>query len=211
MKPRAFLILAVALIVTHLIAGAIAQTPNSDRVTAIDLSGVADGQYVLTVSGSQITIVPLTLIRPNTPTPPDPDPDLNARAKKFQAATIAVTGDADKATTTAAMSELYRQLGKAVLDKGISDYQIIGQIVKMAEKQVLEKQNAVTAWKPVTDLSSNELAAVAATSGTSAGDYAACLVDAAEGLDATVDQQIDPAWIELIMQIIKIILELLIK
>lgn len=204
MKPRAFLILAVALIVTHLIAGAIAQAPNADRVTAIDLSGVADGQYVLTVSGSQITLVPLTLIRPNTPTPPEPDPDLNARAKAFQTAASKVT-EPKKEETQAALSLLYSQLSQTILDNGITDYQLIASLSQQTAKQVTDKQKATAAWKPVTDLMSDELAKVAATSGTSATDYAACFTDAADGLD--LEQQLDPIWIELIMMIIKLVLE----
>jgi len=192
------------LIASMLIMPATAQTPQANGVTAVDLSDVADGQYVLTVSGSQITLVPLTLIKPDVTPPNPPDPDLNARAKAFKAATVKII-EPKKSETQEALSLLYSQLSQAVLDNNLADYSLIASLVKQTEKQVLDRQGSATAWKPVTDLTSSELAKVAATSGTSAKDYADCLADAADGLSS--NEKLDPVWIELIMMIIKLILE----
>lgn len=145
------------------------------------------------------------------PVDPDPTPDdLTARAKAFKTAAAAVA-EPKKEETAAALEMLYNQLAQAIQDNGLTDYQLIATLVKSAEKQVLDKQAATAAWKPVTGLTATELAKVAATSDVSAGDYAACLTDAADGVGAVTPANLDPVWLELIMQIIKILLDLLIN
>jgi len=74
----------------------------------------------------------------------------------------------------------------------------------------LERQDSVEEWDAVTSLMSDELAKIASTSDTSAADYASCLTDAADGL-ATGGENLDPIWIELIIQIVKAILEALLN
>jgi hypothetical protein len=218
MKGKIFAAMAAFCLVANLISVGEAQTPNKNDepkvVRALDLTNVGDGQYVLTVDGAVITLAPLVLVQPNVPDPPDPpDPELNERAKKFKAAAASVKDsgpgphDPKKQETQAVLSALYNQLSQAILDNGLTDYQLIATLVKTAEKQVLDRQDAVAAWTPVTSLMSDELAKVAATSDTTAADFAACLTDAADGLEN--GQNLDPIWIELIIQIIKMILELI--
>lgn len=211
MRGRVLAVMAMACLVAFVSIGeAQDEAPKNDEpvvVKALELTNVGDGQYVLTIKGSVITLAPLVLVQPNVGPPDPPDPDLNARAKKFKAAAASVTGDPKKQETQAVLSALYNQLSQAILDNGLTDYQLIATLVKTAEKQVLERQNAVEQWKPVTGLMSDELAKVAATSDTTAADYASCLTDAADGLSN--GENLDPIWIELIMQIIKMILELL--
>jgi hypothetical protein len=210
MKGRIFVVMAILCIVANFVNVGDAQSPQASLndpilVKALDLSDTADGEYVLTIQGSSITLVPLLLVRPNVPNPPLPPDGLNERAKKYKAAAASVTGDPKKDETQAVLSALYNQVSQVILDNGLTDYRLIGALVQASEKQILDRQKAVEQWKPVTDLMSDELAKVAATSETTAADFASCLTDAADGLDN--GENLDPIWIELIIQIIKMILE----
>lgn len=196
-----------------------------DTVTAVDVTGLADGVYVLSVSGGQVSLRQLRLLaitpgpRPiPTPTPvPTPAPALSERAKQIQAAAKLVQGDADRATTAQGLAVMYGELAAAIRSGKLgTDPTTMAAAVKTTTDLLLAQRgpNAALAWAPVRDLLSTQWAAVAQQGGQPAS-YAALLTDAADGLNASVPKEhqfaLDPAIIELIMQIIQIVLKLLIK
>jgi len=191
---RVIVFLAVSLVA----AAAYCQTVE---VTGVDVAikGLQQGKYLLTVEGGQVTGTPV-----DTPDPQPPEP--TERVERFRSAAGDVT-DASKEENGAKLAEVYRLLSQTVMDNGLADYQIIAKMTKLTQDRALDKLEVKDAWKPVTDQVSDELALVAQQGG-SGGDYAACLQDAAEALDSE-NYQIDTAWIKIIMEIIKIVLELL--
>lgn len=193
----------------------------AQSVTAVDVTGLPDGNYVLSIRAGQATLRPLVLVPIGplpTPTPvptPTPSPTLSERAKTIQAAARLVQGDTDRNGTAQAMALLYRQLADSIrAGKLGSDQAVMASAIKMATDLLLAQRGnaAVLGWAPVRDKISDEWSKVAQQGGTAAS-YAALLTECADGIAASTpnDKALDPAIIELIMQIIQIVLKLLIK
>lgn len=197
----------------------------AQSVTAVDVTGLSDGNYVLTIRAGQATLRPLVLVPIGplpTPTPgptpvptPQPSPTLTERAKAIQAAARLVQGDTDRAGTAQAIALLYRQLADSIkAGKLGSDQAVMASAVKMATDLLLAQRGrpAELGWAPVRDVVSSEWVKVVQQGGTR-DSYAALLTECADGIAASTpnDKALDPAIIELIMQIIQIVLKLLIK
>jgi hypothetical protein len=175
-------------------------------VKAIDITGVSDGSYMVTITGSAVSMVPLKLINPgNTPpVPPVPDPSqLTERAKAIKAAAIALNDP----EMSVKMSLLMDEIAK-LIDSG----QIATQnkmALAMSKGQSIVLGDKVTAWKPVTSLISADWAKLV-QEGAANADYAKYIREIRDGLRASAPMQaIDPKWIELIMQIIMLILSVI--
>ena len=208
-----------------LLLGLTSAASAQSTVTAIDVTGLQDGQYVLTVRNGQATIQSLRLLTIGpvpTPVPgptpnPTPVPVLSDRAKAIQAAARLVQSDPDRAGTAQALALMYSQLADAIrAGKLGTDPTAMAAAVKMTTDLLLTQRGATApaAWAPVRDLLSDQWSEVARAGGNAAS-YAELVTDAAKGLSASVpadrQNQLDPAIIELIMQIIQIVLKLLIK
>lgn len=184
------------------------------EITAVDVSGLSDGQYVLTVEGGNVAVVPLTLITPgNNPTPtpkpnPQPQPDmLTARAKAIQSAAAQVTGDPKRTETADSLAYMYSAIADQITSGTISDYKSAEMAATMAGNLTLA--GVSKQWQPVRDVFNAQWVKLTQEGGELA-DYAKLLQEASSGLAATVDvQEIDPARLAKLMEWIKIIMELL--
>lgn len=198
---------------------------SAQSVTAVDVTGLSDGNYVLTIRSGQATLRPLVLVPVGplpTPTPgpipvptPTPSPTLSERAKAIMEAAKLVQGDTDRAGTAQAITLLYRQLADSIKTGKLgSDQAVMASAVKMATDLLLTQRGkpAELGWAPVRDKISDEWVKVVQQGGTR-DSYAALLTECADGIAASTpnDKSLDPAIIELIMQIIQIVLKLLIK
>jgi len=154
---------------------------------------------------------------PTPPVPPNPQPTpppvpLNARATLLRdAANKAIGLDSDRINTAQGLSMVLTELAKAA--PTVKDPASLQTALTMGMDAVLSRQNAAAAWKPFRDSLAAQWAAVAVKGG-SVADYGALLTDAANGVDATIPattpRQIDPAFWQFLMDLLKILLPLLI-
>jgi hypothetical protein len=126
---------------------------GADAVTALDLTGVADGQYVLTIQRSVVTLQPLNLVKVSpTPTPiPTPDPTvLTARALALKTAAEKVT-DPTREENAANLAGLWGLIKQQVDAGKVTGQANIATLIKNGNQMVLgvvqQRQ-----WKPVFDL-----------------------------------------------------------
>lgn len=153
--------------------------------------------------------------QPNpTPVPVPPGPViLSERAKAVKAAAEKVAGDPDRDGTAKGMAVLYREVAKAARLGKVPDGAALSNMLRMGTDMLLTARGdrAPAAWQPVRDLVSTQWTNAAAK-GASVADLVVLLEDAANGFDASAPKkEISPAMLALIMQIIKIVLELLAK
>lgn len=176
------------------------------------------GSYLLGVDATgAVTLSPLDkvvrVVNPNPiPIPPTPGP-LTDNAIKIRDAAAKVTADSGRATTAKGLAELYRQLAKLIRNNQVPDQQSLVLAVHMATDNFLASRGAGAAaqWQPVRDVFSTEWTVLSAkTPAPTLLDFASLLDEAASGFDASAPgKAIDPALLQLIMQIIQLILQLL--
>ncbi len=138
---------------------------------------------------------------------------LSERAKAIKAAAEKVAGDPDREGTAKGMAILYREVAKQARLGKIPDNTAFSTMLRMSTDMLLAARGdgAKVAWQPVRDLVSTQWTDAVAK-GASVGDLAVLLEDAANGMDASAPKKaISPEFLALIMQIIKIVLELLAK
>ena len=187
------------------------QAFEAGEILAIDITGAANGRYVLEITDSEVAIVPLTLLSvvpgPTPPTPPVPDPDpLPRRGAEIKRAATPIGAP----ETAQKLAYLYRQIAGLIDDGTLSGQQQIGLMLSKSQEMLISRSEAPK-WKPVTDLVSTHWTAMV-QEGADDAEYSDYLREAADGLSASAgDKALDPSWIELVMKIIQIILELLIK
>jgi len=186
------------------------QPLGADEIVAVDITGVGDGRYVLEISGSVATVTPLTLLTvgPVPPGPgPGPDPTLTDRAKAIRNAAV-IINEPEMAQKLAFM---HVQIAGLIDDGTLSGQQQIGTMLAKSQDMLMNRREAIS-WKPVTDLVSEHFTAMV-QEGADDGDYSRYLSDeSAAGLEAAApEMQLDPMWIELIMKIIAMILELIMQ
>jgi hypothetical protein len=192
--------------------------PSFAGDTAIVVPSLSTGSYLLTVDATGgVTLSPLDKVvrvnpMPPGPIPPTPGP-LTDNAVKIRDAAAKVTADSDRATTAKGLAELYRQLAKLVRNNQVPDQQSLVMAVRMATDNFLSSRGAGAAaqWVPVRDVFSTEWTVLSAkTPPATLLDFAGLLEEAASGLDASApNKAIDPALLQLIMQIIQLVLQLL--
>lgn len=179
-------------------------------ITAVDVTGISDGRYVLTITGGAVSVVPLTLLAvgpvpPGPPVPPIPD-TLSQRAREVRDMAKSINDP----ETGAKLTVLYQQL-KIMVDNGqLKGQAQIGLMLSESQKMVIDSGKAKQ-WEPFTDKIS-DLYAILVEAGSSDASFSGLLGDMADGVEAAYPQkQIDPAFLELIMMILKMLLELFIK
>lgn len=221
MSKRAFYLWVSCGVVTAILTCAVfleplatAQQPDprpfaAGGITAVDVTGITDGRYVLTISGGTVSVVPLTLLAvgPNPLPPPGPVPDdLTQRAREIMVAARSVNDP----ETGAKLTVLYQQL-KIMVDNGqLKGQAQIGLMLSESQKMVIGSGKAKQ-WEPFTDKIS-DLYAILVEAGSSDASFSGLLGDMADGVEAAYPQkQIDPAMIEMIMKILMMLLELFIK
>lgn len=193
-------------------SGYVAQTATSAdapaaSVRVIQVYELTAGYYV--VSGG--AIVPFG----QQPTPPEPTPDptpdeLTARAKAVKAAAEKATTDPQRETTAINLAMVYREVAKKIEAKSITGQELIQFAIKFGTDQLLVgKGSGVTkAWQPYRDVLSSEVARVI-NSGGSDADFVKLLNETADGLQASSPNALPQIDMEMVMAIIKLIMELI--
>jgi hypothetical protein len=189
---------------------------GSSQAMAADVAVVLDdskpGTFLVTIDAKGVVAVsPLRVIRPGQPTPPPPPGPvvLTDRAKAIKAEVDKIQGAADKDQQAKAIAQLYREMAKTVRTGQVADATSLASMVKLGTDMLLTKDAAK--WQPTRDKLAEQWAAVVQEGG-SVGDFAKLLDEAANGLDAAAPlRAIDPAMLQLILEIIKIVMALLNK
>lgn len=188
-------------------------------VTAVDITTLTEGSYLLTVKGGTVTVRPINLLQvnpgPNPPPLPPPLPPvipvLTERAAQIKDAATKVMGDSSRSDTAKALAALYREISKQVAAGKLKGDQI-ALATKYGADLLLG--NKTQSWAPVRSLMSDQWAAVQQRGEGDQGIFA-LLNDVANGLDASVEnrqaQAIDPATWQLILQIIEMIIKIFVK
>jgi len=208
---RRFLI-AVAL----LLVGSVAYAQS---VTAIDVTGLRDGKYVLEISGSSVLVKPLTLIIPGVVVtdpedPEDPDEptdptDLTERAQAVKEAALAVAGDPKRAENARDQAALIRLIADKVDSGELDERGIIEQAVSMTRRRMLTRKEEAS-WKPVVAVLTSQMIALVQEEGGSPDAYAILLREYADGLDASADgEEMAALDLEKIMKFIMWFLEVI--
>ncbi len=191
------------LVLAAVLAATVAQAAAVEEIVIFKIN--TPGYYIVQAG----KIVPF-----GTPTPdptPIPTPDvLTERAKAIMAEAVKATKDPNREQTAHQLAELYRQIGNKINEKSITGQEMIQLAVKFGTDQLLNgKGSAATkAWQPTRDVFAAELAKVLNAGGSDA-DFVKLLMETADGLAASApnaDPQID---IEMILAIIKLIMELI--
>lgn len=195
--------LRVMLSLAVVLAASIASAAEPMRVYKLDA-----GYYAVQGTG----IVRVQIVTPDDPTPqPDPTPDvLSANSKAIRDAAQKATSDPNRETTALQLAELYRLIAGKVTDKAIVGQEMIAFAVKYGTDQLLTgKGSAVSgAWKPTRDVFSTQWADVLNKGGSDA-DYAKLLTDAAAGLQASAPNAEPQIDMQMILAIIKLVMELI--
>lgn len=188
---------------SRLLAGLILAAASpllAQGITAVDVTTLADGDYVLTKKAGVVTVRPLTLVTPGvpTPTPTPPAPTvLTDRAKAIQAEAIKVGDPA----TAKELAEVYRQVAKLAKDGGpVKDAATLQGMVKFATDTLLGPVKA-PAWQKTRDVLSIQWARI--PPGSPVGDFSTLLEEAASGLDAVdLKKSISPEMLKWIMEVL---------
>jgi hypothetical protein len=161
-----------------------------DRVTAIDVSDLAEGQsLVVTKKGGVITVRPLTLLKtgqtPTDPVDPPPGPVLTAFEKEIQAQTKTVlVNEGGSKTTGAALSEVYSRVSAGVSNGSIAPEQSLAAI-KAATNLVLAEMPDKASWGGWRTAVSDALSALQQEGSLATkAQYAAAYKQVANGLNA---------------------------
>ena len=201
---RSLSIILMLLITTYL---------EAQEKTLVDISGLPKGTYVLTITDTGAEIKTAKILSPEKPIPPEPPiptpvPILNPRVKAIYDTVIAIQ-DPQRDKTATGISQIYRQI-RVKLDDGTLKPDIALQALRMSTDMFLGTMNATTAWKPFREEVSTQWAMVAANGGKSQ-DYSDLLKDVTKGVEKTTTQQIDPAIVAIILEILKLVLAQLLK
>lgn len=153
--------------------------------------------------------IPTPPVPPEPPTPPDVD-ELTARAKTIKEAAKKATSDPQRETTALQLAELYRQIGKKIEAKEITGQELIQLAVKFGTDQLLNGKGTevVKAWQPTRDVISAEAAKVLNAGGSDA-DFVKLLNEVAAGIQASAPNAEPQIDIEMIVAIIRLIMELI--
>lgn len=182
----------------------------------IDKGNAAPGQYVVVITVNNDgthSVGPLsvdyTLDGIDPPQPPDPPTpeDLTEREKEIlQAASNVVDPNRDE--NAQKLVALHREIAKKVGSGDLTGQQNIAYVVKKSREMLLSPTQQA-AWQPVFDVVGTHWDKMV-QDGEADAAYLTYLSEIADGIEASTDKQnIDPAIIRLIIQIITIVLEMI--
>jgi hypothetical protein len=183
----------------------------------LDTSGAAPGRYYFQVTiaaGGAATVSALPavpLVKPSPgPTPPVPVPDdeLSERALRIKAIAEGVSGDPERAGTAVALAAVYRELALKISDGTIKGREAGAFAVKHASDLLLTSRKVKSQWASARAAISDEWAKLTQEN-AAAGEYVKLLNEAAMALEASAgDAQPQLDW-AMILEIIKLVIELL--
>lgn len=170
-----------------------------------------DGTYVLTIKNGVASVVPAQVVEvgkpPGPPNPPPGPVELTERAKTVQRLALIVS-DPDRAKNAQQLAALYDGLAKEVASGKITSPEALLFGVRTGADLLLTSSVARSAWQPTRDAISTLWVAVAQEGGT-VQDYAKLLTEVSDGLEASVPADVQAIDLAMILEIIKIILELI--
>ncbi len=187
-------------------------------VSAVDVSNLPDGYYVLRLFGGGATVQPVRFLNvspsptpppaPPAPIPPVPTPSLSPRSIAIRDAVLKITGDLDRDATALAIGAIYTQIGKHVAAGSLRpDDAVIA--IRGATSLVVDAKSVGPVWQPVRDLVSEQWSAVARDGGGPA-EYATLLTEISDGLSAAAPKkQLSPEVIAILMQLLQLVLSLI--
>lgn len=201
---------SIAFIAAALLAASCVAASESQLVF-LNITGMSNGTYVLTIADESITVAPVKVISPTpsptptpTPTPvPTPTPGLSEFAKVIKISAEKATADPNRQETAAALAAAVIELKKLVDAKTITTYQQVSQATAFLWDNTVKTAEP---WKPTRTAVMDQLAKLA-QEGAQAGGYAACLDDVADGLLASAPK----AKAEAGGLLLKLLLAILIK
>lgn len=195
---------SIAFVVTLLAASYVAASES--QLVFLNITGMSNGTYVLTISDESITVAPVKIISPTpspTPPPTPPTPGLSEFAKVIKTSAEKATADPNRQETAAALAAAVIELKKLVDAKTITTYQQVSQATAFLWDNTVKTAEP---WKPTRTAVMDQLAKLA-QEGAQAGGYAACLDDVADGLLASAPK----AKAEAGGLLLKLLLAILIK
>lgn len=170
---------------------AVCGTAQAQTITAVDVSGL-QGTYLLTVQGSgQVTLAPITLVRPGptpTPVPPvvPPTPTLTPRSITIRDAALKSTADPSRNETAQDLNDLYSEIAKKIRAGQVKGQVNISQLCKMSADIVLAGKEGP--WQPFRDALSSQFVTLVQDGGDDAA-FATLLVEVSAGLLASISRQ----------------------
>lgn len=202
--------------------GAAAKNATDTPMVAVDVTGLPDGDYVLSMKSGVVNIRPFTLLTPSEiPIPPGPSPTpvpvptpANDRTKLFQDAAAKVAGDSSREDNAKKLAALYRVITGYARPSGTTPPQVTSPAVLKAltsqATDALLAPAAKTSWQPFRDTLGTQWTLLDAKAGVTIEDYAKLMDDAAAGLDASAPNKkaIDPATLQMIIQLVLTLLKL---
>ena len=127
-----------------------------DRSVYLDVTGLADGDYHLTIKDGAATVHPILVLKlGDTPNPPVTPDDLKALRTAVIAAQVAVT-DPTKAQTQASLATVYRTVAALPLDTK-TNYKRGLDALYTATLTQLDRASAWAAFKAATDAALDKL------------------------------------------------------
>lgn len=180
-----------------LLFAAITQVPDvslpaptdADSVTAVDVTKLPDGDYVLTKKAGVVTGVrPLTLYVPGGPTPnpnptpaPGPQTPFQAEVQRLTKAALAKGGTE---TTGAGISSVY-SLAADTLDTGKLDVAVAPDAVRRGTTAVVNLQKEQAAWAEFADKLDEAITILRAKGDLKTKEqFSAAFRDVAKGMDS---------------------------
>lgn len=186
---------------------------SADEILVVTKSGYyvldqdAAGAPKLTPIAARFKQV-VVLDEPEPGPSPNPTPALTTRAIAIRDAASGVQGDAARDQHALELAALYAEVARRIRIGELTGATDISFVIRSAADMLLATAPLKTSWQPVRDILSGQFVALQQEGGTDAA-FAQLMEEAAAGLKASV--QTGAAAIDLakILEIIKLILELL--
>lgn len=161
-----------------------------DRVTAVDVSNLTDGDYVLTKKAGVVSVRPLTLITPGNPSPsPNPNPTpvpgpLTPFQAEIQRLTKVALSEGGTATTGAGISSVY-SLAADALDAKTLDPSVAADAVRRGTTAIVNAQKEQVAWADFSTALDDAITTLRAKGDLkTAAQFATAFRDVAKGMDS---------------------------
>lgn len=157
---------------------------DADAVTAVDVTKLPDGDFVLTKKAGVVTVRPLTLIVPGNPVPnPAPGPQTPFQTE-IQRLTKAALAKGGTATTGAGISSVY-SLAADSIDAGTLDISVAPDAVRRGTTAVVNLQKEQGAWQEFADALDGTITTLRAKGDLKTkAQFSATFRDVAKGMDA---------------------------
>jgi hypothetical protein len=205
---------------TALLLVLLAASLASSQTLILDAAGAQDGKYWIEVTvrngkvQAEVVDGDNVLVLTGDPTDPGDPGDMEGLARVALSAKAMVTDDPNKDDNSVKLSILYEALADKIGDQfvhqgGEAPWQKLSDATKQTRNMLLG--GSADAWTPWSTAVGKALAAMEAANQLDNEDQMRdAYNDIADGLVADLSrEELDPQWIELIMKIIELVLQLI--